>query len=135
MAFAGRKPNEPLDRYVDRIIREAQEEGAFDGIGGPERRLPLTGALEEAWWVKEKLKREKLSDVPDALAIRREAEEVIAGLDHESDERVVREKLLALDARIRKINRTMVAGPPTSLAPLDVEALVARWREARRGGR
>lgn len=131
MAFAGRKPSEPLDRYVDRIIREAQEEGAFDGIGGPDRRLPLTGALEEAWWVKEKLKREKLSDLPDALAVRREAEEVLAGLARESDERVVREKLLALDARIRKINRTTVAGPPTSLAPLDVEALVAHWRAQR----
>jgi hypothetical protein len=129
MAFDGRKPSEPLDRYVDRIIREAQEEGAFDGIGGEGKRLPLTGALEEAWWVKEKLKREKLSDVPDALAIRREAEEILAGLARESDERVVRERLLDLDARIRKINRTTVAGPPTSLAPLDVEALVSRWRE------
>jgi thioredoxin-like negative regulator of GroEL len=133
MAFAGRKPNEPLDRYVDRIIREAQEEGAFDGIGGEGRRLPLTGALDEAWWAKEKLKREKLNDIPDALAIRREAEEVLAGLARESDERVVRERLLALDARIRKINRTTVAGPPTSLAPLDVEAIVARWRAGREG--
>jgi thioredoxin-like negative regulator of GroEL len=131
MAFAGRKPNEPLERYVDRIIREAQEEGAFEGIGGEGKRLPLTGALEEAWWAKEKLRREKLSDVPDALAIRREAEQVLAEVARLSDERVVRARLEELNARIRRLNRTHVAGPPTSLAPLDVDGVVARWRAAR----
>ncbi len=128
---------------VERIILEAQAEGAFDGIGGEGKRLPLTGALEEAWWIKEKLRRgaleeawwikeklrrEKLSDLPDALAIRREAEQVLASLERESDERVVRERLEALNARIRRINRTTVAGPATSLAPVDVGAVVARWR-------
>jgi hypothetical protein len=43
----------------------------------------------------------------------------------------VRERLEALDARIRKINRTTISGPPTTLAPLDVEEIVARWRAAR----
>ncbi len=122
-----------LERHVERIILEAQAEGEFEGIGGEGRRLPLTGSLEEAWWIKEKLRREKLSDLPDALAIRREAEQVLASLERESDERVVRERLEALNARIRRVNRTTVAGPATSLAPVDVEAAVARWRAGARG--
>jgi hypothetical protein len=137
MAETSRKPGETLERLADRLIREAQEEGEFDRLAGKGKPLPLTGALEEAWWIKEKLRREKLSDLPEALAIRLEAEQVLAAVDRADDERVVRERLEALNARIRKLNRTHVAGPPTTLAPLDVEAALARWREAhgRRGGR
>ena len=132
MADPPGKPRHPLERHVERLIREAQEQGEFDRLprGKP---LPLTGTLDEAWWIKEKLRREKLSDLPEALAIRHEAEEVLAA--RADDERVVRERLEALNARIRRLNRTHVAGPPTTLAPLDVEAAVARWRAGRRGGR
>jgi hypothetical protein len=126
-----KKPGETPDRWVERIIREAQEEGEFDHLRGAGKPLPLTGVLEEAWWIKEKLRREKLSDVPDALAIRVEAERVLAEALRQSDERVVRERLEELNAKIRRLNRTHVAGPPTTLAPLDVEAVVARWRAGR----
>lgn len=131
MADPVRKPGETHERYVERIIREAQEEGEFERLRGAGKPLPLTGVLEEAWWIKEKLRREKLSDLPDALAIRLEAERVLAEIGRVSDERVVRERLEGLNARIRKINRTTVAGPPTTLAPLDVEAVLARWRAGR----
>ncbi len=123
-----KKPGETHDRYVERIIREAQEQGEFEHLRGAGRPLPLTGVLEEAWWIKEKLRREELSDLPDALAIRLEAERVIAEVARLTDERVVRERLEVLNEKIRKLNRTHVAGPPTTLAPLDVEAVVARWR-------
>jgi len=56
---------------------------------------------------------------------------VLAGLARESDERRVRERLEELNARIRKINRTTVAGPPTTLAPVDVEEVMRRWRAGR----
>lgn len=132
MAEPKRNTGESHEAYVERLIREAQEEGEFDRLprGKP---LPLTGFLPEAWWVKEKLRREKLSDVPDAIAIRREAEVTLAELARESDERVVRERLLALNTKIRRLNATHVAGPPTTLSPLDVEEAVRRWRDARRG--
>jgi hypothetical protein len=129
-----RKEGETLERYAERLIREAQEAGEFDTLprGKP---LPLTGGpLPEAWWVKEKLKREGLSDLPPSIAIRQEAEAVLAAIGRETDERLVREKLETLNARIRKLNATHVAGPPTTLAPLDVEAVVLRWRAGRRSG-
>ena len=131
MAGPEKKPGENHDRHVERIIREAQAEGEFDHLRGAGKPLPLTGVLEEAWWIKEKLRRERLSDLPDALAIRLEAERVVADVLRLSDERVVRERLEELNARIRKINRTHVSGPPTTLAPLDVEAVLARWRADR----
>lgn len=133
MADPVRKPGENHDRMVERIIREAQADGEFDHLRGAGKPLPLTGVLEEAWWIKEKLRREKLSDLPEALAIRYEAERVLDEIARLSDERVVRERLDELNGRIRKINRTTVTGPPTTLAPLDVDAVLARWRAGRRG--
>ncbi len=127
-----RNPGETHATLAERLIREAQAEGEFDGIGGEGRRLPLTGLpLPEGWWAREKMKREHLSDLPPAIAIRHEAEALLESLARESDERVVRERLLALNARIRRLNATTVSGPPTTLAPLDVEDVVRRWREGR----
>jgi hypothetical protein len=130
-----RNAGETYEAYVERLIREAQEQGEFDRLPRG-RPLPLTGTpLPEAWWVKEKLRREKLSDLPDAIAIRREAEATLAEVARETDERVVRERLVALNAKIRRLNATHVAGPPTTLAPFDVEGVVSRWRASGRGAR
>jgi hypothetical protein len=126
-----RKPSETYESYVERLIREAQEDGEFDRLPRG-KKLPLTGSPPPVgWWAKEKLRRERLSDVPEAIAIRAEAEGVLREVARLTDERLVRERLVTLDARIRKLNRTHVAGPPTTLAPLDVDALVERWRAAR----
>jgi Domain of unknown function (DUF1992) len=127
-----RKANETFEAYVERLIREAQEEGEFDRLpkGKP---LPLTGCPPpEGWWAREKLRRERLSDLPDSIAILHEAERTLAEAMRETDERIVRERLEALNHKIRKLNATHVAGPPTTLAPLDVEAIVSRWRKGRR---
>lgn len=132
MAEPKRRAGETHESFADRLIREAQEAGEFDALprGKP---LPLTGGpLPEAWWAKEKMRREGLSDLPPSLAIRHEAEAVLAALPRETDERLVRERLDALNVRIRKLNATHVAGPPTTLAPLDVDAIVLRWRAGRR---
>jgi len=127
-----RSAGETPEAYVERLIREAQEDGEFDRLpkGKP---LPLTGTpLPESWWAKEKLRRENLSDLPPSIAIRHEAETTLAEVMRESDERLVRERLDALNHKIRRLNATHVAGPPTTLGPVDVEALVSRWRAARR---
>ncbi len=117
---------------MERLLREAQEEGAFERLSGAGKPLPLTGGeLPEAWWIKEKMRREKLSDLPEAIAIRFEAESLAASLSREPDERVVRERLEEMNAKIRKLNATNVVGPPTTLAPFDVEEFVRRWRAGR----
>jgi hypothetical protein len=126
-----RRSGETYEAYAERLIREAQEAGEFDDLprGKP---LPLTGGPPpEGWWAKEKLRREHLSDLPASIAIRHEAERTVADVLRETDERLVRERLVALNQKIRRLNATHVAGPPTTLAPLDVEAILARWRALR----
>jgi hypothetical protein len=127
-----RKPGETYESFAERLIREAQEEGVFDRLAGAGKPLPLTGgALPEAWWIKEKLRREQLSSLPDSIAIRHEAEAVLAAVARDRDERIARERLEALNAKIRRLNRTFTGWPPTTLAPLDVEDVLRRWREGR----
>jgi hypothetical protein len=46
-------------------------------------------------------------------------------------ERAVREAVVALNADIRRVNRTATDGPMTTQAPLDVDEVVGRWSQAR----
>lgn len=125
-----RKPlAEPFETFVDRQIREAREAGELDNLPGEGQPLAgLDDPPDEMWWVKAKLRREDLSFVPDAIAIRRELEALLAALPG-LPEAKARELLVALDARIRKMNATVTSGPPTTVAPLDVETLLARSRK------
>ena len=121
-------PAEPFESFVERQIREAREAGELDDLPGQGRPLAgLDDPPDEMWWVKEKMRREDLSFVPDSIAVRREVEALLAALPR-LPESEARERLVALDARIRKLNATVTSGPPTTVAPLDVEALLARSR-------
>jgi len=129
-----RKPrHEGFEDFVERQIREARERGEFDRLPGEGRPLPFADKPhDELRWLREKLERERLSVLPDGLEVRREADRVLAELPRASTEGEVRRRLEALNARIRAVNRTAWTGPPTEVAPLDVEAWVRRWREGRR---
>lgn len=128
----GKLPGEPLPSAVERQIREARERGAFDDLPG--RGKPLRGlgkVYDPLWWVKEWVARERVSVLPRSLEIRRRVERVreeIRAMGRESD---VRGALEALNAEISRANATAVEGPPTAVACVDVEAIVAAWRAER----
>ena len=46
-----------------------------------------------------------------------------------TSETEVRDLVTRINERIRQVNRTAAAGPPSSLMPLDVDSAVERWRE------
>jgi hypothetical protein len=46
-------------------------------------------------------------------------------------EGAVRERIRALNVEIARVNARAAEGPPTRLAPLDVDTIVAEWRAAR----
>lgn len=129
-----RKPPETSwETWIDRQIREAADRGEFDDLPGAGRPVPgLDGRHDELWWVKAKLRRENLSFVPPTLAIRKEVEDAldrVAAADSESEVgRIVAE----INVRIVEVNAHATTGPPSTVAPLDVEREVRRWREQRR---
>lgn len=129
-----RKPADvSFESWIDAQVREARERGEFDdlpGTGEPLRNLEE--ASDPSWWAKQWVRREGVSLLPPALEIRRRVERLVEGIVAFPSECALREAISALNAEIRKLNAHAAAGPPTSQAPLDAEALVARWRASHR---
>jgi hypothetical protein len=127
-----RKPAElSFESWIEQQIQEAQREGRFDELPGAGRPLRADDGADPNWWAKQLLRREQVDFLPPALALRRNVEKTLELLPALTDERRVRELLERLDAEIRRFNATSTSGPPTTQAPLDVEAILAGWRHAR----
>ena len=123
-------PGKTWESFIEQQIREAMEEGAFDNLPGKGRPIPDLGIERDPlWWAKKLVEREKVSLAPPALALRRDVEQMLERLPRMRDEAEVRRAVEALNAQIRKINATTAEGPPTNLAPLDVEAIVRQWHQ------
>jgi len=66
-----------FESLIDKQVREATERGAFDNLPGAGKPIPdIDGPHDELWWVKQLVRREKVSFLPPALALRREVEDV-----------------------------------------------------------
>ncbi len=68
-------PGVSWETWVDRQIREGMERGDFDRLEGHGR--PISGLdrpHDELWWVREKLRREGVSFLPPAPALRKDLE-------------------------------------------------------------
>ena len=123
------------ESWIEAQIRIAQEQGAFDNLPGAGKPLPDRGQdYDPLWWVKQLAEREQLSLMPPSLELMRKVEKELATLETLPDEATVRRRITALNGEIGKLNATMVEGPPTRLAKLDVDQVVARWRRTRAVG-
>jgi len=132
----GRKPpGISWESWVDQQIREGRERGEFDNLPGKGKPLPGLGEFrDEDWWVKAKMRAERLSYLPPTLRIRKEAEEAREAIAAATREEVVRAILADINSRIRDINRRGAEGPPSTLMPLDEAAVLEAWRRARSSG-
>ena len=118
--------------WIEAQIRVAQEQGAFDNLRGAGKPLPDRGQDHDPlWWVKQLAEREQVSLMPPSLELMRKVEKELATLETLPDEVTVRRRITALNVEIGKLNATVVEGPPTRLAKLDVDQVVARWRRTR----
>jgi Domain of unknown function (DUF1992) len=121
------------DSWREDLIRLAREEGAFDNL--PEAGKPFSDlgeGYDPDWWVKKLIRREKVSIMPPALELLRKVEAEIERIWTLSSESQVREKVRVLNLEIGRVNSRAAEGPPTRLAPLDADAIVAQWQAARK---
>ncbi len=124
-----RKPlGTTFEPWIEAQIRVAMEAGALDNLPGAGK--PLPDDLGDAYdrWVKQLAQREQVSMLPPSLALRRKVETELAAIGKLHDEATVRGRIDALNVEIARFNATVVEGPPTNLATLDVDQVVARWR-------
>ena len=125
-------PNMSFDSWIDLQIREAKERGLLDALPGAGKpQASLADAADPLWWAKQLLKREDVSVLPPALEVKVRANKLREVLADFPSERALREAADALNAEIRRVNRSTTDGPPTTQAPLDIEELVAAWQAAR----
>jgi MFS family permease len=124
-------PGISWESFVDQQIREGMARGEFDDLDGEGRPLTsLDRPHDELWWVKAKLEREEVSFLPPTLQLRKDVDDAKALVLTAPDEMAVRSIIEEVNARILHVNRYGAEGPPSNLMPLDVDAQVARWRDA-----
>jgi hypothetical protein len=120
-----------FETWIDVQIREAMDRGEFDNLPGAGKPIPdLDRPYDELWWIKQKLRREKLSFLPPTLALRKEAEDAAAAVAAAKSEAQVRQIMTDINEKIREATRKPTSGPPLNLMPFDVERVVADWRDA-----
>ena len=125
-------PGVSWESWIERLIRDGQEAGAFDALPGAGRPIPdLDEPHDDERWLKRKLSSEEFVQVPPTIAIRGDRDATIATAMQRPTEVEVRELLVALNRRIAHVNAYATAGPPSSVGPVDVDELVERWRSIR----
>lgn len=128
-------PGVRWETWVEKKIRESMEAGEFDNLpGSGEPIAELARPYDELWWLRKKLREEQLSVDPPTLVLRREYEDTMAKIAGARSEGEVRRLVVAINERIIYVNKHTTFGPPTELAPLDVEGVLARWRATSEGG-
>ena len=128
-----RKPaGKSWETWTEELIHNAREAGEFEGLEGAGKPIPgITDPYDPDWWVKKLLQREKLTVLPPALELLRKVEVGLVALWGMSREADVRVRVATLNAEITKVNSRVAEGPPTRLAPLDVDEIVGEWRARR----
>jgi hypothetical protein len=118
------------ESMVDRQIREAQERGAFENLPGSGKPIAgLTETYDEEWWLKDLVRRERITGaLPATLLLRKEVEEVAGTVAAKNSELGVRRLVRDLNDRIHQATRGHLDGPPVVLRPLDEDEVVRDWR-------
>lgn len=122
-----------FETLIDRQIREAAARGSFDDLPGQGKPLADAGPYNEDWWLKELAKREDVGPhaLPVPLALRREAQDLVAGLTKARSERELRKQVADYNTRAEKARRRPQSGPSVVIPSVDVEQAVTAWRERR----
>lgn len=123
-----------FESLIDQQIKAAEARGEFDDLPGAGK--PLAGIdqpYSEDWWLKRLAERENLGRhaLPPSLALRREAQDLRAGIVPGRSERAVRDAVADYNERVLQARRKPLRGPSVLLEELDADEVVRAWRAQR----
>ena len=128
-------PGVDWETWIDRQIREGIERGEFDDLPGHGQPLPdIDRPRDEMRWIRDKLRREDVSFSPPAISLRLEVDDALERIAAATSEAAVRDIVSTINERIRYVNSHTISGPPTSVAVLDVDTVLQKWRTRRASG-
>jgi len=125
-----------FESLIDRQIREAQERGEFDDLPGTGKPLrALDRPYTDDWWLNDLIEREKIGShaLPPALALRKEAQDLMASLPTHRSETEVRDAVADYNKRAVQVMRNPQRGPAAVVRLLDADEVVHAWRSRRAG--
>ncbi|MEU7134864.1 DUF1992 domain-containing protein [Streptomyces sp. NPDC046261] len=123
-------PGVGFQSWVDQQIHAAEQRGDFRDLPGFGKPLPdADRPYDEDWWIKEKMRREKVSFLPPSLALRKEAEDALSAAASARSEREARRIVADINEKIAEALRMPPPGPPLNLTPFDVEQVLTTWRK------
>jgi hypothetical protein len=127
--------DETREPWLESLLKKALAEGDIRNLEGHGKPLAsLDGAYDPDWWLKDKMKREKLTSMPREFELRRKVEAEKDVLLAVKDEAEIRRRLAAINAEIGQFNAQHVFGPTGTLGLVDIEAFLESWRRHPRSG-
>lgn len=131
-------PGMSFETWTEQQLQHADRSGVFDDLEGAGKPIPGLGEPHDPdWWAKSLIKREGIPTedlLPEPLKLRREIEhlpETVKGLWKEQQ---VRDHVEGINKRVLDWIR-FGTGPWVAVAQVDVEKVVADWREFRETSR
>ncbi len=104
--------------WIERVIREAQQAGTFDGVEGAGQPIPdLDRPYAPGWWARQWVHRERQRVATTELAheVENDLPRILAGtVEHE-----VRQRLESLNAKIKQHNTSSPVGEGLPLLEVD----------------
>ena len=125
-------PGVSFPGWIERQIRVAETEGAFENLTGKGQAIAdLDAHSDDLNWILNYLRREN-ADIaallPRSLALAKEVELLPERLRTQRYESTVRAIISDLNDRIRAAHRLPSDGPPMRVWIVDIEGAVDRWR-------
>jgi hypothetical protein len=124
-----------FETWVEQQIRQASDEGAFEGLALTGKPLPRRDREKSSYeWALEWARREE-ADVgamlPTGLALRKEREELPALVARQTSEDAVRALVETHNARVDQYYRRPVEGVWVPVGMADLDQVLADWRRTR----
>ena len=129
-----RRPSRPTfgnhrESWLESRLRQVIHEGDFMALEGAGKPLEdLNEPYDPDWWLKKMIRRERLSVSPAAFQDRQWFDQALKEAWGSRREEQVRQRLQDLNREVARRNATTLSGPSTTVAGVDVEAFVERWK-------
>jgi hypothetical protein len=125
-------PGLDWETWIDRLIRQAQEQGEFDQNSLHGKPIPSLGKRRpDDWFAQELMAREGVEQLPKTIRVRKNLDRALEAIAAAGDEDEVRRIVADINEQILDVNRKAASGPPSNMMPLNLDRVLDTWNQGR----